>query len=80
MNENPLIVASFISTMWKERNPFVLLIKDVKRQLNVMIHLKENMRTSQERIQKLEAQTQKMEELISETQLNPGGKKLNTWK
>lgn len=80
MKNDPLLMASFISSMWRERNPFLLMVQDFKRQVDILVRLKDNMRASQQRIQQLELQTSRIESLMEESRPQRTGNRLNTWK
>lgn len=77
---NPLLWASLISTMWRERNPFVLLLKDIQHQLQIMIQLRQNLAASKKRIEKLEKQSNQIATLIEEGRPNKTGYNINTFK
>jgi multidrug efflux pump subunit AcrB len=80
VKNDPLLMASFISSMWRERNPFLLMVQDFKRQVDILVRLKDNMRASQQRIQQLELQTSRIESLMEESRPQRTGNRLNTWK
>ncbi|MBY0404652.1 MAG: hypothetical protein K2X66_12185 [Cyanobacteria bacterium] len=80
ITESALLQASFISTMWKERNPFVLVIQELKRQIHVIRNLKQNLRASKALVNQLQQQAEKMDTLAHEGRANRTGENLNLFK
>lgn len=80
MKHSPMVYASFISTMWKERNPVTMILKELVRMVNVMLNLKKNMRASQRRIRQLKTQSEKLETIMEQNTGSGSGAKFNTWR
>ncbi len=77
---NPALWATMLATMWRERNPFVMLVRDIQNQLTVLIQLRHNMAVSKQRIEKISQQKEKIAHLIEENRPQKTGNKLNTFK
>lgn len=80
MKRDPLMLASFISTMWRERNPLLLIALALQQKIATLMNLRKNMRASEKRIQQLEARTEQIKSAMAEQDPYPQGDKLNTWR
>lgn len=77
---NPALWATLLATMWRERNPFVLLVQDIKHQFTILVQLRNNMAVSKKRIDKISKQTDQISQLIENGKSSKSGYKLNTFK
>ena len=79
-NTSPIVNASFISTMMKERNPFLLFTREIARMVQVITNLKKNMQASNSRIEQLQSQVERIEGYIDNKANKKAGSKLNTFR